>query len=101
MNSEIRNRLDESLKSSNPNQELLKLVEELKTMGWSQLDIYDVFETYMFSLDNANRRDESDIVYEVVERIYGWCSPHSRLFPKELSNEEIAKYREAKGVKNE
>ena len=99
MKSEIKNRLDESLKSTNPNQELLKLVEELKTKDWSQLDIYDVFESYMFSLDKADRKVESDIVYEVVEKIYGWCSPHLRLFPKELSNEEIAMYREAKGVK--
>jgi hypothetical protein len=101
MNSEINNRLDESLKSANPNQELLKLVEEFRNQGWSQLDIYDVFESYIFSLDDLGREAESEIITEVIERIYGWCSPHLKLFPKTLSNEEIARYREAKGVKNE
>ncbi len=92
----IKRRLDDALGSSESEEQLINLVEELKMEGWNQLQVYDVFETYMFSLGEANRVAEEDVVMEVVSYIYGWCGESRKLFDHILSNDEIKKYRESK-----
>ncbi len=92
----IKDRLGKALNSTDSEAQLINLVEELKTEGWNQLQVYDVFETYMFSLEEQNRVAEADIVTEVVSYIYGWCPSNLKLFPNNLSNDEIEKYRESK-----
>lgn len=96
MNDEIEKRIEVALKTSDPDAELMNLVKELKTKGWSQLETYDVFETYMFSLQAAGQEKDSDIVCEVVSCIYGWCGESFQLFGRSMSNKEIKKYREGK-----
>lgn len=95
MDTNIKNRLDAALNSSESEVELINLVHQLKAEGWSQLEVYDVFETYMFSFP-PEQEAESDVVCEVVERIYGWCGESWRLFPKTLDNDEIRKFRESR-----
>ena len=94
MNEEIEKRIEDALKTSDPETELTNLVKELKTKGWSQFKTYDVFETHMFSLQAIGREKDSDIVGEVVTDIYGWCGENTKLFGRTMSNEEIRKYRE-------
>lgn len=96
IDSKTKSRLDKALSLSDAESQLIKLVEELKVEGWNQLQIYDVFETYMFSLEKENRVIEADIVCEVVSYIYGWCGENAKLFGRTMSNEEIKKYRESK-----
>ena len=93
---EIKQRLDKALNSNDGEAQLINLVKELKAEDWNQLQVYDVFETYMFSLSNAGLEAESDVVTEVVAYIYGWCGESAKLFGRTLSNEEIRKYRESK-----
>ena len=96
IDAKMKMRLDNALGSSESEKSLINLVEELKTEGWNQLQVYDVFETYMFSLEKENRVAEADIVTEVVSYIYGWCGEHAKLFGRTMSNDEIKKYRESK-----
>lgn len=93
----IKARLEKALNSNDGEAQLTNLVEELKAEGWNQLQVYDVFETYMFWLENAGQQAESDVVMEVVACIYyGRCGHSRQLFGRSLSNEEIKKYRESK-----
>jgi hypothetical protein len=74
-----------------------KLVEEMKNDGLSQVEIYDCFYEFYTMLKEAQREDDEDKVLDVLDRIVGWCSPHNKLFPHYLSNEEIDMYRKLKG----
>lgn len=96
IDNKIKSRLDDALKSSEPEAKLIKLVGKTKKRRWNQLRVYDVFETYMFWLEEQKRQVEADIVTEVVSYIYGWCTENLKLFPHTLSNDEIKNYRESK-----
>ena len=95
-NKGIEKRLEIALYSFEPEKQLIQLVEELKIEGWNQLQIYDVFEKFMFSLEAQGKQAEGDTVTEVFSYIYGWCPSNLKLFPHNLSNDEIIKYRESK-----
>ncbi len=68
---------------------LVRLVEEMKSEGLSQLEICDRFERFRAMLREANREEDEDAVLGVMDRIVGWCGPEARLFAHPLSNEEI------------
>lgn len=72
---------------------LTALVQEMTAEGISQVEIYHHFEQFRAFLRNAVRETDEDEVIDVMDCIVGWCSPHMRLFPHSLTNEEIQTYK--------
>lgn len=95
MNTGIKSRLDSAMASDEPEHQLIEVVEQLKQKGWNQLEIYDVFETYMLFLRESAHETEEDIVTEVLSFIWGWCSYSARLFPHTLSNEKVSQHKQS------
>jgi hypothetical protein len=72
---------------------LIDLVLQLKAEGLTQIEIYDLFTQSMLWLRESGRQDDEDKVTDVMDFIVGWCSSHMKLFPDNLTNEEIDNYR--------
>lgn len=100
MNAKTKERLDKASSAPDAEKQLIHLVEELKGEGWSQLEVYDAFETYMLFLRNARRETEEDIVLEVLDFIWDGCSLSARLFPQPLTNEKVRQYKASKQSKD-
>ena len=87
-------RFEASLISAN----LVKLVNEMKGEGLSQLEIYDRFERFRAMLRETGREKDEDAIMEILDRIIGWCSPQAKFFTHYLSNEEIDSYHKMKNA---
>lgn len=89
--------LDEFEASLSSEESLISMVDKFRAKGFTQLDIYLLFEDYLEYLRGNNRDDdpETDNLYDVLARIYGWCGPQAKLFEECLSNKQI----EAKRIK--
>jgi len=60
--------------------ELVKIVLELKSSGWEQKDVYEIFSEMLdIIMKNGVKRHENAL-RDVMDRIVGWCNKNFRLF---------------------
>lgn len=71
---------------------LYDLVEQLRSEGLRQVEIYSLFATFQSHLRHGKREVEEDSLTGILDRLVGWCSPEMQLFPTYLTNEEIEEY---------
>ena len=90
MNNKVFRQFEESISSI---ETLVELVEKYKSENLSQLQIYCLFTEYQEILEIENRQKELDNIYDVLDKIYGWCFPQEKLFEKSLTNKQIEEYR--------
>ncbi len=74
---------------------LRKLVEEMISEGYSQLEIHEIFYQFCLLLRKQGREKEEDETADMLDYIIGWCSPHNLLFSHYLTNEEIEEFQQA------
>lgn len=70
---------------------LSEAVKQLVEQGHSQVQIYLWLEAVRSSFWECEANE--DCILDVMDYVWGSCSPHLRLFPDNLSSEEIAAFR--------
>jgi hypothetical protein len=75
-------KVEESLHSSNPFEQLRLLVVSLQGEGFDRGAILHFFEEARQNLRNAGREADEDIVMDVMDCLVGWCSPKMSLEPE-------------------
>jgi predicted site-specific integrase-resolvase len=85
IDSELKARLEAALKSNKPKIDLINIVKQMKDKDMEQKTVYDIFEEYRKSLKDAKRKDDEEIVKDVIDIIIGLCSPRMRIYPKVLN----------------
>jgi len=68
---------------------LLELARELKAEGMSQREMYNFYSKYAHFYQD---RDEAkfDAIVDILDLIWGYCSPSSALFETTLTNDDVA-----------
>ncbi len=88
-------RFETALRSASFRKELWDLAHALRDEGVSQTDLYFLYEHY-FLLFNQKGEDDpkEDAITDVMDIIWGggWAKGRS-LFPRQLSDEELAEHR--------
>ncbi len=79
-----RTRLTTGLKSATPVDSLRQVVQDMKSAGNSQQEIYDLFVELLAMVRSDGTEQEDDAVRDVLDFIVGWCSPDMRLFDTTL-----------------
>ena len=92
MNARDAKRFEAALNAAEPEAELVKLVEAMKREGLSQLEIYCRFTEVYVEAQDANDRRKDDLIADVLDRIWGWCGEHSKLFSQSLDNDQVSQY---------
>jgi hypothetical protein len=73
-----------------PNCDLVEIVLKLKEEGVSQREIYDNLETVRQELNAQGREREEEYVWDVQDRVWGFCAAQYRFFETSLSNSDFA-----------
>lgn len=80
---------------------LVAFVHELKSESYSQLEIYELFSQFhKYLVTQGLQERDSDQVFDVMDRICGWCSDEARLFSEYLTNDAIEAYRKGSQQKS-
>jgi hypothetical protein len=101
INSGIEDLLPEFEAALENENDLLEIVRILRVQGLDQLDIYLKFEDYqLYLIEQGRDHDpETDNLYSVLERIYGWCREDLKLFGRTMNNDELKKRRSLRNEK--
>jgi hypothetical protein len=91
---EVRERMETALRGNMDG--LHDLVAEWRREGKSQLEVYEVFVSFMLALRSEEREVDEDLVTDVLEFIYGWCSPGARWFEHSLTEDDLQQYRQTR-----
>ena len=70
---------EKALRSSDPFGELRRLAQQALDKGCEVATVREQFEHARQQLRDAAREDDEDVVMEVLDCLWGWCSPHLRL----------------------
>jgi hypothetical protein len=68
--------------------DLVALVLELKGEGVSQREIYDSLEIFRQELEAQGRESDEEYVWDVGDRVWGFCASQYRLFDESLSRSD-------------
>ena len=66
--------------------DLVAIVNELKSEGKNQRQVYDIFGEYLEYIAEHGTEEQDDYVRDVMDRIYGWCDPDYKLFDSILGD---------------
>ena len=69
----------EALAAIEPFAAVSSLVVERRRQGNPREDLYEALTAVMLRLRQAGRDTDEDIVLDVMDRLVGWCSPHTRI----------------------
>jgi hypothetical protein len=86
---DVRERLEAALSDN----ELRGLVAEWRREGRSQVEVYDVFESFMLALRSEGREADEDSVADALDYIGGWCLREAMWFERALSPDELEEHR--------
>lgn len=78
---EIRDKLQRAIGSEKPSNALETLARELKSLGWKQQDLYELFSEFLRTITDDRM---ADAVRDTMDVIVGWCSPSRALFDTQL-----------------
>ena len=70
----------------NEPESVVDTVHELKRMGWTQSEVYDLYGLLLDRVRRVGTVRHSRNVQDVMDRIYGWCHPDYWLFDQVLSD---------------
>ncbi len=79
----IKSKILEVLKNSNPRIELESIVLQLSKEGLSKQAIYDLFHDIYQQMNDDKFQDA---VGDILDRLWGWCSKDNELLPNEKLN---------------
>jgi len=80
MEQERQKQLQKALARSDAEEALAQIVLAWKASGMKQQAILDEFEEYRRVLRERDEEEKEDRLMDVMDRIAGWCSPHTQLF---------------------
>ena len=72
---------------------LRDLVAEWRREGKSQVEVYDVFESFMLALRSEGREVDEHLVGDALDYIGGWCPREAMWFERALAPDELEEYR--------
>jgi hypothetical protein len=68
--------IDEALRSADPLGQLRETVRRLLARGHDREVVYAELEQYVLTeLRPADRAEDEDVVFDVMDQLVGWCSP--------------------------
>jgi len=73
MNTEL---LEEALRSDNPYEELRKLLKTMVAQGYERKKLIQELTDFALELRAANRENDEDLIFDMLDFLTGWCSPH-------------------------
>lgn len=76
--------------------QLVELVQRWKEQGFEQLEVFDLIHDYRNSILNTAPDIVTDAIDNVLDQIWGWCSPTAKLFPNSMTNEIWDEYKRRK-----
>ncbi len=79
----IDKRIQQALTSSEPVNELRNWLLQLLADGQTREAILELLEHARQQLRQANRETDEDAVMDVMDFLFGWCSPHMKLPPEQ------------------
>ncbi|HUX98976.1 MAG TPA: hypothetical protein VMV49_05445 [Candidatus Deferrimicrobium sp.] len=85
VDSELKAKIEAALKSNKPKIDLINIVKQLKDKDMEQKAVYDIFEDVRKSLKDAKRKDDEEIIKDIIDIITGLCSQRMRIYPKVLN----------------
>ena len=77
----LADRVEATLKMSDPTAALVALIKELFTERLDAGQILGVLEGSRAQLRRDDREADEDVVMEVMDRLVGWCNPQETLRP--------------------
>ncbi len=77
MNDAVDEKIKQSLASEKPDDELERIVVDLKNRNLSRSEVYEIFHSYYQMIDD---RDEEETLENILDRISGWCVGSAALF---------------------
>lgn len=96
METEYRKRIDEALRSDDPEGQLIELAKAFKVEGMGQYEMYFVFEEPYVEVQEVGGNAADDALTEVLSLIWGWCSRSIALFPENMTNKKAWEYRQSR-----
>jgi hypothetical protein len=76
---EIKEKLLFVIESENSQDELIKLLKNLISEGFSNEAIIEILEDIRVYLQKKDLEELEDKVLEAMDYLTGWCSPHMKL----------------------
>lgn len=70
---------------------LFALIKKLKSEGFSQFRIYEIFEAELIEIKSDPDETSYNTLADVMDRLVGWCNPSQRIFEDLLSEADITK----------
>lgn len=70
---------------------LFALIKKLKSEGFSQFRIYEIFEAELIEIKPDPDETSYNTLADVMDRLVGWCNPSQRIFEDLLSEADITK----------
>ena len=71
---------DEALHAGTPSAQLAAVIAELLAAGYARDTLYAALERFVvMDLRPSNRDRDEEIVFEVMDRLSGWCAPGVKL----------------------
>lgn len=73
--------------------QLIEWVQRLGEQGVEQMKVFDLIYGYRNSILSTAPDAVTDAIDDVLDRIWGWCSPAAKLFPYSMTNEIWDEYK--------
>ncbi|MHC1730420.1 MAG: hypothetical protein AB9888_00080 [Bacteroidales bacterium] len=76
---EIETLLESALRSTNPEESLIKLLKELIAQGYTRENLLGILSACHLKLMADGRDEDDDRILEVADYLEGWCSPNMKI----------------------
>ncbi len=84
MDSKLKERFKKALDEENPEDDLVQIILDLKSEGWTQEKVYSLFSEALEYYSEHGTEYQDDSLRDTMDRIVGWCSEDQWLFDKYL-----------------
>lgn len=84
MDPKIQKRFRIALDEENPEDDLVQIVIDLKSEGWTQEKVYELFSEALAYCSEYGTEYQDDCLRDTMDRIVGWCAESEWLFDKYL-----------------
>ena len=89
-------RFEAAMRADHPFESLHALAVSLRDEGLSQFDLYLLFERFFIFIQDNEPKNEVlyETITDIMDLIWGWCSPGRGLFETTIDQNEFDRYRE-------
>lgn len=82
MDLKLEERFKKALDEENPEEDLVQIVIDLKSEGWTQEKVYDLFSEALAYYSEHGTEAQDDSLRDTMDRIVGWGNKSNWLFDK-------------------